>query len=74
MAPAKISKTDRALTALAEQAVEGPKDHMIQFATDETLFQAVEALRAEGLNRSKAVRYLIQQGARAVVAERQHRA
>lgn len=72
-----VTKTDRALKALADQDAPGPLNHRLESAIDATTHDVLVAMAAElgGQGaRSKAARLLIQKGAAAVLAERAPRA
>jgi hypothetical protein len=53
-----------ALSALAEQDTEGPRDRRIESVCDETMNAAIIAVTDQVGSRSKAVRLLIKEGAK----------
>jgi hypothetical protein len=67
MPPKEMTELD-ALSALAAQDTEGPRDRRIESVCDETMNQAIIAVTAELGSRSKAVRQLIKEGAKARAA------
>ena len=64
-----IEQQHRALTALAEQDTEGPREFRIESVCDAEMNDAIIALTDELGTRSKAIRALIREGARARAAK-----
>lgn len=63
-------KTLTALRALADKPVPGPLNARLEAAIDADTDEVLRALGEEMGGRSKAARYLLREGARAVLAER----